>query len=139
MTSQVKLVVGAVIASGACVGIAAHVLLKPGLLPEPAHPASKEVFPELGLRAATVGKPLRLVYASFGKKPPDPDAQPGVRRCIYFQYDPDLYEGALVVLAGSDSVVEQRWLLKPDTKPSECAGLPEQVVDLRGWYAAAVR
>src|SRR4029079_12956495 len=125
-------------AIGAFGGVAAHVLLKPGLLPEPARPASKELFPELDVPAATVGKHLRLVYASFGKKPPDPHAPSGVRRCISFEYDPDLYDGALVVLAGSDSLLEELLLPNPDTKPSECAGLPEEIVDLRGWYAAAV-
>jgi hypothetical protein len=131
-----KITIGAALLS-ALVGIASYSVLRPAALPEPHRTVHKDIFPELDFGAATVGSAVDRVYGSFGKAVPDPGSPRAPRRCVYFQYDPDLYRGALVVLANA-GVVQQRWLVEGAAKPTECVGLPEEAVDLRGWYAAAL-
>jgi hypothetical protein len=134
---SLKIAIGAALLSAALAAIASYSVLRPAALPQPYRAVHKEVFPELDFGAATVGSSVDRVYGSFGKAVPDPSTQTAPRRCVYFHYDADLYEGALVVLANA-AVVQQRWLVKGAAKPTECAGLPEEAVDLRGWYAAAL-
>jgi hypothetical protein len=128
------------VAGGAVViGFAVYVLMRPVDLPEPQREDRREVFPDLDLRAAAPGSAIDRIYGAFGKK--SSESKPrwaAAKRCIYFTYDPDLFEGALVVLANA-AVVEKSWVVKGSTKPEECSALPEETVDLRGWYAAAVR
>jgi hypothetical protein len=131
-----KIASGAVLLSMALAGVAFFSVRKPVPLPEPHRTVHKDVFPELDFGTAIVGSPVERIYASFGKAVPDPSTPKARSRCVFFRYDPDLYEGALVVLTDG-SVVRQRWLVEGATKPAECVSLPEEAVDLRGWYAAA--
>ena len=120
------------------VGFVVYVLMRPVELPELQREDRREVFPDLDVRAATPGSSIERIYGAFGKKSSESGKMAAARRCIYFTYDPDLFEGALVVLANA-AVVEKSWVAKGSTKPEECSALPEERVDLRGWYAAAVR
>jgi hypothetical protein len=106
-------------------------------LPQPHRPSTEEVFPDLDYRAAGVGTSVDRIYGTFGKKPPLQGSAPA-KRCVYFAYDPDLYQGALVVLV-NDHTVQDRWLVTQAVRPAQCSGLPEETVDLHGWYAAALR
>jgi hypothetical protein len=137
MRGQTKGVVGAAFAIAAVSGVGLYLSLRSESLPDPAQPIHREVFPELDFRGARVGSSLERIYGSFGRKGPAHASDVPTRRCVYFKYDPELYDGALVVLVDG-ALVQQRWLLERDTKPPECSGLPEEAVDLRGWYAAAV-
>lgn len=125
--------VGAVVAA-----VTAYTLMRADGLPETRRDVHRDVFPDLDYRAAAPGTSIDRIYGAFGKQLPDMATGGPARQCIYFMYDPDLFEGALVVLASS-RVVEKRWVAKGATKPDECSGLPEARVDLRGWYAAGVR
>jgi len=120
------------------VGMGTYVYIQPAELPEPRLDVHEEVFPELDFRAAAPGSSLERIFGAFGKKHPELGGGAAGRRCIYFMYDPDLFEGALVVLADA-ALVKERWVIKGSAKPAECSDLPEEKVDLRGWYAAAVR
>lgn len=120
------------------VGLGAYVFMKPAELPEPHGDDHREVFPDLDFRAAAPGSTIDRIYGTFGKRPSESGEGAEARRCVYFIYDPDLFEGALVVLANG-RLVEKRWVVKGSTKPEECSALPEESVDLRGWYAAAAR
>jgi hypothetical protein len=105
-------------------------------IPEPRRGAYREVFPDLDLRTAQPGSPVNRVYEGFGRR--SPESSSSGRRCIFFTYDPDLFKGALVVLANG-KLVDSRWVVRGTGEPTECSGLPHLTVDLRGWYAAAVR
>jgi hypothetical protein len=136
MRASTTIASGAVLLCVALAGVAFYSVLKFVPLPEPHRTVHKDVFPELDFGTATVGSRVERIYASFGKAVPDPSTQAAPRRCVFFHYDPDLYEGALVVLTDG-SVVQQRWLVEGAAKPADCTGLPEEAVDLQGWYAAA--
>jgi hypothetical protein len=126
---------GLAVAAGA-VGV--YVWTRPAELPEPQGAIHQEVFPDLDFRAASPGSSIDRIYGAFGKKNADVGAGAAGSRCIYFVYDPDLFDGALVVLANG-KLVEQRWVVKGLAKPEECSGLPQERVELRGWYAATTR
>jgi len=113
-------------------------MLKPVELPEPAHPEFREVFPDVDLQAAAPGTPLNRAYASFGKQGAAERPSTLERRCIFFQYDPEFFAGALVIL-GNQGRVERSWVVTGVASPTECSGLPHEKIDLTGWYAAAVR
>jgi hypothetical protein len=120
------------------VGVGTYVFTRPTELPPPQVGVHAEVFPDLDFRAAAPGSAVERIYGTFGKKPPELGDRPTSRRCIYFMYDPDLFGGALVVLADA-ALVKERWVVKGSERPAECSDLPEERVDLRGWYAAAAR
>lgn len=117
-------------------GLATYNLNRPAELPQPSQGAHRDVFPDLDLRAAAPGTSLERVYRGFGKQPPHRAASG--RRCIYFAYDPELFSGALVVLANG-TLVENSWVVEGDDRPGRCSNVPEERVDLRGWHAASVR
>jgi hypothetical protein len=114
-----------------------YVLGRPLELPDPQEQPIRDVFPDSDLRAAKPGSEVRRVYASFGRKPSDGSSDAG-ERCVAFRYDPELHDGALVVLA-RDGVIRERWLVARMSIPPECAGLHVEEVDLSGWYAASVQ
>ena len=116
------------------IGYIWYTAARPEELPEPRGSVVKEVFPETDYRAAELGSPVARVYAAFGKTPP---SGVGHRRCVFFRYDPLMFEGALAVLT-NDDVIERRWVTKSKETPAECASVPQENVDLTGWYAAAV-
>jgi hypothetical protein len=109
-----------------------------GTLPEPHKPRYECVFPELDYGAATPGSSVGRVYASFGKQPPQGGTHGETARCVVFGYDPDLFDGALVVLTHG-STIANRWIMKGSTLPSECLTVPKERVSLAEWHAAAVR
>ncbi len=137
MQNSIKLLLLLVAGVGAVTGaLAMYVLREPAEFPEPHRSVHQDVFPDLDLRVATRGSGVDRVYGTFGKKAPA--VEDGRRRCVYFRYDPDLFDGSLVVLTDAN-LVEKSWVMKGAAKPGECSGLLEESVDLRGWHAAAVR
>jgi hypothetical protein len=122
----------------AAVGVGVYSFTRPAELPELREGAHREVFPDLDFGAAVPGSSIDRIYGAFGKQSADAATSAAGRRCIYFVYDPDLFEGALAILANA-KLVEKRWVVKGSAKPEECSGLPEERVELRGWYAAAAR
>ena len=101
MRPSMKIGIGGALVSAALAGVTSHRVLIPVDLPEPHRAVQKDVFPELDFGAAVPGSPVERIYGSFGKPPLDPSTKLAVRRCVCFHYDPELYEGALVVLAHS--------------------------------------
>ena len=137
MPRSIRAMLAATVVGGVIAGLVTYALLTPEALPEPHRPVHKDVFPELDYGAASVGTAVKEIYASFGRKPANQVTQ-ATTRCVFFRYDPELYDGTLVVLT-AEAVVKERWLVKAAGKPPECSSLPEELIDLRGWYAAAVR
>jgi hypothetical protein len=103
-------------------------------LPEPYGTVVKCVFPDMHFKAAMPGTAVSEVYGRFGLTPPQ--GAPA-RRCVFFQYDSLLFDGALVVLTKQERI-DRRWLMKESAEPSECGDVPHETVDLKGWFAAAV-
>ena len=122
----------------AAVGLLAYILTQSAELPEPNRGDQREVFPDLDYGAAVPGSRIDRIYQSFGKALSESGKAATVNRCIYFLYDRELYDGALVVLTNG-ALVQNRWVVKGSTKPEGCSGFAEERVDLRGWYAAAAR
>jgi hypothetical protein len=88
-------------------GLALYVLREPSESPEPQSSVHEDVFPDLDLRAASRGSSVDRIYGTFGKEAPAVENRR--RRCIYFRYDRDLFEGALVVLTDAN-LVEKSWV-----------------------------
>jgi hypothetical protein len=122
----------------AAAGVAVYSFTRPVELPEPGVRVHREVFPELDFDAAAPGSSVARIFRAFGKQGAGTTASSSGRRCIYFVYDPELFEGALVVLAHAE-LVEKRWVVNASVKPEECAGLSEERIALSGWYAAATQ
>jgi hypothetical protein len=132
--STMILAVGAIAIGGA---IAWHVPRRPLELPEPQQQAHRDVFPESDFDAAKPGSAVQRLYASFGRTPSRGSSEAS-RLCVAFRYDPELHDGALVVLVEA-GVIKQRWLTTKTGTPPECASLQLEEVDLTGWYAASAR
>jgi hypothetical protein len=136
MRPSTRVLIGLFGIGAAAIGLVAYAVMHAEEVPEPHLGVQREVFPDLDYRAAAPGSSLSRVYGTFGKRL-ESSSDGRARRCIYFSYDPALFDGALVILANG-TVVENRWIAKGSVKPEQCSGLPAQMVDLRGWYAAAV-
>jgi hypothetical protein len=116
-------------------GYAWYAVARPEDLPEPRGDVLKEVFPDADFRAAAPGSAVARVYAAFGRTPPKGASG---HRCVFFRYDPLLFDGALALLT-NEKKIEKSWITKSRETPPECAGVHQESVDLTGWYAAAVR
>jgi hypothetical protein len=137
----VRTLVTAIATSAALAALVVAALDSGPLPPARYHNCAVDLWPEHNVERIEVGGYEFQAYEAFGRKNTRPPLLDSLepRRCIAFVYDENILWNpplALTVLIDHGRVAD-RWLAPLPFSRQECAGLPRETVNLKGYFHAA--